>query len=172
MARFELDSPQMGTGRGRAWLSWILLALPLALFVAGCGAEDHPNDPRPPQAVEVTVSISDARLSVQPSRVGYGDSDQPMSQNRDQPQAELSSSRPLTVSFTVSNLTDYDTALQIEGAANETTQTVIAQGTNGFKVDLPSGDYFIYANGVPGSPSTNFSIGPKRPSSQNDLLLP
>ena len=162
----------MGTGRGRTALSWILLALPLGLFATGCGAEDHPNDPRPPQAVEITVSIDERRLSIQPNQVGYGESDQPMSHKRGQQQAELSSSRPLTVSFTVSNLTDYDTALQIEGPANETTETVIAQGTNAFKVDLPSGDYFVYANGVPGTPTTNFSIGPDRPSSQNDLLLP
>ena len=162
----------MGTGRGRTALSWILLALPLALFAAGCGSEDHPNEPRPPQAVEVTVSISDNRLSVQPSEVGYGNSDQPMSQNIDQPQAELSSSRPLTISFTVSNLTDYDTVLQFEGPASESSPKVIAQGTNGFKFDLPSGDYFIVATGIPGTPQTSFSIGPKRPSSQNDLLLP
>ena len=162
----------MGTGRGRAALSWVLLALPLGLFAAGCGAEDHPNNPRPPQAVEVTVSIDDSRLSIQPSEVGFGQSDQPMSQNSGQPQAELSSSRPLTVSFTVSNLTDFDTPLQIEGPANETTETVIAQGTNGFKIDLPTGEYFIYAAGVPGTPEAPFSIGGGRPSSQNDLLLP
>lgn len=162
----------MGTGRGRTALSWILLALPLALFAAGCGAEDHPNEPRPPQAVEVTASISDTRLSVEPSKVGYGDSDEPMSQNVDQPQEELSSSRPLTVSFTVSNLTDYDTTLQIEGPAAEESPVVIAQGTNGFKLDLPTGEYFVVAAGVPGTPETAFSIGPQRPSSQNDLLLP
>jgi len=162
----------MGTGRGRAALSWVLLALPLGLIAGGCGAEDHPNEPRPPQAVEVTVSIDDSRLSVQPSEVGFGESDQPMSQNTGQPQAELSSSIPLTVSFTVSNLTDFDTPLQIEGPANETTETVIAQGTNAFKVELPTGEYFIYAAGVPGTPESAFSIGGDRPSSQNDLLLP
>jgi hypothetical protein len=162
----------MGTGRGRSALSWVLLALPLALFAAGCGSEDHPNDPRPPQAVEVTASIDDSRLSIQPSRIGFGDSDQPMSQNEGQPQAELSSARPLTISFTVSNLTDYDTALQIEGPATETTETIIAQGTNGFKVDLPAGNYFVVAEGVPGTPESALSIGPERPSSQNDLLLP
>ena len=153
-------------------MSWVLLALPLGLLASGCGAEDHPNEPRPPQAVEVTVSIADTRLSVQPSEVGYGQSDQPMSQNRDEPQTELSSSRPMTVSFTVSNLTDHDTALQIEGPASETSELVIAQGTNAFKVELPTGEYFIYAEGVPGTPESRFSVGPDRPSSQNDLLLP
>ena len=162
----------MGTGRGRAALSWVLLALPLALFAAGCGAEDHPNEPRPPQAVEVSVSITDTRLSVQPSSVGFGDSDQPMSQNRGEPQAELSSNRPLTVSFTVVNLTDQNTQLQIEGPASETSETVIAQGTNRFKVELPTGEYFVTADGVPGTPETSFSVGGQRPSSQNDLLLP
>ena len=109
---------------------------------------------------------------MQPSQVGFGESDQPMSQNLDQPQTELSSSRPLTLSFTVSNLTDYDTTLQIEGPASEESPVVIAQGANGFKLDLPTGDYFISATGVPGTPESRFSIGPKRPSSQNDLLLP
>jgi hypothetical protein len=150
----------------------VLCALPLALFWAGCGAEDHPNNPRPPLAVEVTASISDSRLSIQPRSVGYGRSDQPMTQNRDQPQTELPSSRPMTVSFTVSNLTDHDTALQIEGTQSETSPNITAGGTGSFKVDLPTGEYFIYANGVPGTPQTGFSIGPNRPSSQNDLLLP
>jgi hypothetical protein len=162
----------MGTGRGRAALSWVLPALALALFASGCGAEDHPNNPRPPLAVEVTVSIADSSLSVEPRAVGFGNSDQPMSQNRGEPQAELDSSRPMTVSFTVSNLTDYDTPLQIEGPTTETTNKVTANGTGQFKVDLPTGEYFIYAAEVPGTPQTSFSIGPKRPSSQNDLLLP
>ena len=162
----------MGTGRGRAALSCVLLALALGLFASGCGAEDHPNEPRPPQAVEVSASINEERISVQPGAVGYGDSDEPMSQNRDEPQTELSSNIPMTVSFTVSNLTDFDTTLQIEGPTSETSETVIAQGTNGFKVELPTGEYTVTAAGIPGTPETTFSIGPKRPSSQNDLLLP
>ena len=162
----------MGTGRGRAALSWVLPVLALAFFAAGCGSEDHPNDPRPPLAVEVTVSISENRISVEPGTVGFGDSDQPMSQNRDEPQAQLDSSRPLTVSFTVSNLTSYDTPLRIEGPMTETTNKVVAGSANSFKVELPTGEYSISAAEVPGTPEAPFSIGPKRPSSQNDLLLP
>jgi hypothetical protein len=78
----------------------------------------------------------------------------------------------MTVSFTVSNLTDYDTTLRLEGPASEESPKIIAQGANGFKIDLPSGNYLVVASGVPGTPDTAFSVGPKRPSSQNDLLLP
>lgn len=162
----------MGTGRGRGRLPWALVALALALFVAGCGAEDHPNDPRPPVAVEVTISITEDRVSIQPSDIGYGDSDQPMSQNEREPQEDLGSGRPLTVSFTVSNLTDFDTPLQIEGPVSETSGPVIADSPGSFKFDLPTGEYFVAATGIPGSPEAGLSIGPKRPSSQNDLLLP
>ena len=164
----------MGTGRRRATLPLALLALALALAlpIAGCGSEDHPNEPRPPLPVEVTVSISDGRLSVQPQAVAFGRSDQPMSQNEGQPQQQLSTDLPLTVSFTVTNITDFDTPLQIEGPTSETSNPVTGGGTGSFRFDLPSGDYLIVANGVPGAPQTAFSIGPKRPSSQNDLLLP
>ena len=162
----------MRDGRGRAALSWVLLALPLALFAAGCGAEDHPNKPRPPQTVVVTATISEDRLSVQPNNVGYGKSDQPMSQNRGLPQPELDSGRPLTVSFTVSNLTDYDSVLQVEGPASDASAPINAQGVGSFKFELPTGDYTIAATGVPGSPSSRFAVGPKRLSAQNDLLLP
>lgn len=162
----------MGIGRGRATLPCLLFGLATLLLLAGCGAEDHPNDPRPPLSAQVTVSIQPGRLSIQPNEAGYGNDNQAMSQNDRQAEPELSSDRPLTVTFTVANLTDFDTPLQIEGPASESTNKVIGNGTGTFKVDLPTGEYLIAATGVPGSPDTTFSVGPRRISSQNDLLLP
>ena len=163
----------MGTGRGRAALSWVASRSRWALIAGGCGAEDHPNEPRPPQAIEVTVSINDTRLSVQPREVGFGESDQPMSQNTGQPQAELSSSIPLTVSFTVSNLTDFDTHLQIEGPADETTRDGDRPAARTpSRSNCPTGEYLIYAAGVPGRRSPLQRSGRDRPSRRTTCCCP
>jgi hypothetical protein len=45
----------------------------LGLGLAGCGGDDDfANTPRPPAAITVSVAISQARVTVSPSRVGAG----------------------------------------------------------------------------------------------------
>ena len=43
-----------------------------AVLVAGCGAEDFPNDPRPPAPVELSARIDDGGVVVAPSEIGAG----------------------------------------------------------------------------------------------------
>ena len=38
----------------------------VALLGAGCGAEEHPNDPRPQPPTRVSVAISESAITVQP----------------------------------------------------------------------------------------------------------
>jgi hypothetical protein len=49
----------------------------LALLIVGCGGDDHENLPRPPQAPEVTGTISDRTIRLQPEAVAVGDSGTP-----------------------------------------------------------------------------------------------
>ena len=76
----------MGRGRGKPALAILLGAIALGLPLSGCGAEDHPNDPRPPTPIEVSVNIAEKGLTVSPSRIAYpGSTGQNISQNEDRP---------------------------------------------------------------------------------------
>jgi len=163
----------MGTGRWRAGTCCVLSTLAFGLIAAGCGTEDHPNDPRPALPIEVTAAISDGRLSVEPNTIGFrtGGSEQPLDANEGQKNPELSSDLPVTVSFTVANTTETDTAIQISGAVDHRSPPILASGTGDFKLELPTGEYTVSAVGVPQA-ETTFKVGPVRISTQNDLLLP
>jgi hypothetical protein len=145
-----------------------------ALLVAGCGAETHANDPRPPSPAEVTASISQKAVSVQPIAVGTanGAGQQAMNQNEGQNGPQISSKTPLTVSFTIANLTNFRTQLEIQGPVSKTSPPLLAQGTANFKANLPTGTYKITAADIPAATAATFKIGPVRTSSANNLLLP
>ena len=145
-----------------------------AFLVAGCGAEEHANDPRPASPSEVTASISQTAVSVQPSAIGVGGSQgtQPLGQNAGQKEPTISSKTPMTVAFTIANLTNFRTQLEIQGPVNKTSPPLLAQGTANFKADLPTGSYTITAADIPAATAAHFKVGPKRTSSANDLLLP
>lgn len=145
----------------------------LALALAGCGAEEHANDPRPPIPTTVSVSISESKVSAQPRAVGFaGETGQAISQNEGVANPEIGSETPLNVVFTVANLTGTDTRLEFQGAKDATSNLVVANGTARYEVSLPTGEYLIEAADIPTAVGARFSVGPDRVSSQNDLLLP
>jgi hypothetical protein len=162
----------MGRGRTPA-IACALGTLAVALAVAGCGAEEHANDPRPATPTEVTASISEKKVNVEPAAIGVtGRNQQPLSQNESQTDPDLGSNTPLDVIFTVANLTDVDTHLEIEGPKNATSTLITGNGSGNYQVALPTGEYLISAADIPGAAAARLSIGPDRTSSQNDLLLP
>src|SRR5215211_6789397 len=115
----------------------------LALAAAGCGAEDHPNEPRPAVPLEVSTKVGDDKVVVSPSRLGAG----------------------LAV-FTISNQTDDIVQLALAGP-------IEAGGvTDTFKVAMEEGLYEVSAGAEASSRPAELTIGPTRKSSQNELLLP
>jgi len=164
----------MGRGSARPGLAYAIGALAVALSLAACGAEEHANDPRPPIATEVTVSISDDQVSAQPAVVGRAgkDSSQAVSQNADVENPSIDSSTELSVVFTVANLTDTDSRLEIKGPKDDSSTLIVGNGTTRYEVALPTGEYLISAADIPGATAARFTVGPDRVSSQNDLLLP
>ncbi len=164
----------MGRGRGRQAIPAALGALAVGLLGFGCGSESHPNDPRPPIAAEVTVSISDISISAQPARVGVKSaSTAPLTQN-DVEEPEADPKAALVVNFTTSNTTATDTTLEIHGPGGfeKRSGPVVAMGNNVFKIGLPNGHYTLEAADLPGAKPAPFFVGSARVSSQNDLLLP
>jgi hypothetical protein len=121
-----------------------------ALAAAGCGAEDHPNEPRPPAPLEVSAKVGDDKVVVSPSRFGAG----------------------LAV-FTISNQTDDMVQIALEGPTEAVSEPIDAGGvTDSFKVPMEEGLYEVSAGAEANSKPAEVTIGPKRKSSQNELLLP
>jgi hypothetical protein len=119
-----------------------------ALAIAGCGDEDFKNDPRPPAPIELGALINDGGVRLSPTKnIGAG---------------------PATI--TISNQTADPARLVFEGPTNDSSDQIIAGGTGSMKVDLAEGDYTVST--AEGGRSQDLSVGPERPSSQNDLLLP
>jgi hypothetical protein len=134
--------------RGRAPAVLVATVLLAAVVAAGCGRNDFNNDPRPPIPAEVSVKIASDGVVVSPKEFGAG-----------------------LVNFTVANLTNETGSLAIHGPT-DTTSDVIAPGdAETVKVDVKSGSYEASVDGFRVAPFA-FTVGPERPSGQNQLLLP
>jgi hypothetical protein len=122
----------------------------LALAAAGCGAEDHPNEPRPPKPIEVTAQVDNKRVTVSPDKFGAG----------------------LAI-FTISNQSDSETSLTLEGPIEDESVPILPGNvTDTFKVAMETGDYVVGAGTDSSAAPAEVRVGPERPSSQDDLLLP
>jgi hypothetical protein len=120
----------------------------MALAVAGCGRNDFENNPRPPIPAEVSVKIARDGVAVSPREFGAG-----------------------LVNFTVANLTDKPGSLAIHGPVNTNSDQIPPAGASTVKIDMKTGTYEASVDGIAVRPF-RFTVGPERPSGQNDLLLP
>jgi hypothetical protein len=122
----------------------------LGIAAAGCGSEDHPNEPRPPSPVEITARVDEDVVDVSPSEFGAG----------------------LAV-FTISNQSESVVELTIDGPVAATSPPIEPNAvTDDFKVDMREGEYEVSAGTESQAKPTELVIGPERPSAQNELLLP
>lgn len=123
-------------------------ALLVALIVTGCGRDDFENDPRPSIPAEVAVKIADSGVGVSPKVFGAG-----------------------LVNFTIANLTDRPGTLAIHGPVDADSNEIPPGAAETLKVQVKSGTYEASVSGIALRPFS-FTVGPDRPSGQNDLLLP
>jgi hypothetical protein len=122
----------------------------VGLTAAGCGSDDHPNEPRPAKPIEVTARVDNDVVQVSPSEFGAG----------------------LTV-FTISNQSDEAVALTLDGPVAATSQTLEPSAvSDDFKVDLQEGTYEVTGGLESRAKPQELVIGPARPSAQDELLLP
>jgi hypothetical protein len=145
-----------------------------ALLVAGCGAEEHVNDARPQPSTRVSVAISEEAISVQPGRVAIGpEPTQQIPQNQHVKQPTVRSNAPLNVIFVAANLTDTDSHLEVRGQGKDLSSKPLYANANGtLQAILPTGVYTVSAADIPGAKPARLVVGPRRTSSENDVLLP
>lgn len=150
------------------------LAGATALF-AGCGESRHDNEQRPQVSTQVTLTINQDEVIVQPVKIAMGrEKFQEIPQNQGYPEPPLKQGqgRPLDVTIVAANQTPTDTKLRIRGAKETESDTVFARSPGKFQVDLPTGSYTISAVGLPEARPARLTVGSYRASSQNDVLTP
>lgn len=153
---------------------WLIGLGVLALLSAGCGAEEHVNDPRPQSPTRVSVAISEETIDVQPGRIAIGpEPTQQIPQNQHAKQPPVRSQEPLNVVFVAANLTDTDSQLEVRGAGKDlSSPPLYANGNGALQAILPTGVYRITAADIPAAKAAKLVVGPYRTSSENDVLLP
>ncbi len=146
----------------------------VALLGAGCGASEHVNDPRPQAPTRVSVAIGEGAITVQPPRIAIGpEPTQQIPQNVHTSQPPVRSKAPLNVVFVAANLTDTDSHLEVHGNGKDlSSQPLYANANVTLQAILPTGVYRISAADIPGAKPAKLVVGPRRTSSENDVLLP
>lgn len=127
------------------------LLVVVAAVVSGCGAEDFPNEPRPAATVELSARIDDGGVEFAPASIGAG-----------------------LATITISNQSGDEVQLDFNGPSNDSnrsTNPIPAGGVASLKLALEQGDYTIEPD-VDSISSGTLTVGPERPSAQNELLLP
>jgi hypothetical protein len=170
------DSTRRGTSfpsRGRLGRPLAALAA-LALVGAGCGAQEHVNDPRPQPPTRVSVAIAADSIDVQPGRIAIGpEPTQQIPQNVHAEQPQIDSKAPLNVVFVAANLTDVDSTLEVRGRGKEFTSKPLYRNSNvTLQTILPTGVYTISAADIPAAKPAKLVVGSYRSSSENNVLLP
>jgi hypothetical protein len=115
---------------------------------AGCGAASNPNNPRPPAQLEVSASVNSDRVQVSPDKFGGG-----------------------VVNFTVANLSGSPIRFSVTGPKKASTVEIQPGAPDYLKMNLTQGTYRATA-GKPKIRPATIRVGPERPSSQNQVLLP
>lgn len=125
-----------------------------AAFIAGCGEDDFKNEARAPVREALTGVIQDDEVTVSPSKLGAG-----------------------PVEITISNQTDQDHSITLEGESIIDRQGPVAPGdTVTIQKTLEPGSYEVKAGSEKAVPkeirAAVLEIGKKRRNSNNELLLP
>ena len=165
-------------GRGGLRAAAIAGLVGATALLAGCGESRHDNEQRPQVSTQVTLTINQDEVIVQPVKIAMGrEKFQEIPQNQDYPEPPLKQGqgRPLDVTLVAANQTPTDTKLRIRGAAldkDAESTTVFARSPGKFQVDLPTGSYTISDVGLPEARPARLTVGSYRASSQNDVLTP
>jgi hypothetical protein len=144
--------------RGKATLGTLLAGAGAVVLVAGCGDDDTDtgSGKRPPVPIIITASISTEHVSVSPRRFGAG---------------------PITL--IVSNQTGASQRVTLESddipgagpGVRQQTAPINPRDSAKLEADVQPGRYRVAVEGG-GIDAATVSVGARRPSAQNEVLLP
>ena len=156
--------------RVRGITSCIGLLVLAGILVAGCTAESHPNDPRPPVVPVVSVAVNEDSIELSPRAVGLpGQAAANVNQNRTAPENPADHSAPAVVNFRFSTQIRRRVPVRLEGPVDRIYRLAPAS-PDSFLVGLENG---IYRLSSPASRGTaRLLVGPGRVSPSGDLLTP
>jgi len=127
----------------------LLLGL-LAIALAACGESDDRNQNRPPVPINVSVQLGTKKVTASPAKFGAG---------------------PITL--LVANQSGASQTVTIDGPrVRQSVGPINPEDTATLKVSVQPGDYTLAAAEAGGLRPAKLTVGPKRPSGQNTLLLP
>lgn len=134
------------------------LSATVMLVIAGCGGSDsYDNAERPPAPLDVSINLTTDRVAVSPARIGAGPVVLLIANGSDR-------SRDVT-------LTAPDGSSSSCVDADASSGPINPQGTARIQLPLVEGDCVVgVADG--GLPPARLTVGPERPSGQDDLLQP
>jgi hypothetical protein len=129
-----------------------------AFALVGCGGDDadYANNPRPPAPINVTVAISDDKVSVSPRRFGAG---------------------PIVLLISNQSSDAQQVTLETDELGGDKpgirprTSPINPRGTTQLKVSVREGSYKLSVADDAIRPA-NLRVGAPRPSAQNELLQP
>jgi hypothetical protein len=127
-----------------------LCALGALAFAAGCGSEeDFENEPRAAAPIDLSASVSDQKVDVDPGEVGAG-----------------------LVNVTIANQASDAVRFTLVGPTDQASNEIPPGTVASLKVDLQEGDYEATAGEGSDIRPDSLTVGPARPTSQNELLQP
>lgn len=115
----------------------------------GCGSDTVTTENRPARTIEVSVRIGPKGVGVSPRYFGSG-----------------------LANFTIANLTEFPVSLAIEGPVEIRGTEIQPGGSENLQGDLQQGEYRAVAVTSSGLEDFTFAVGPPRPNSNQELLLP
>ena len=122
----------------------------LAIALAACGESDDRNQNRPPVPINVSVQLGTKKVTASPAKFGAG---------------------PITL--LVANQSGASQTVTIDGPrVRQSVGPINPEDTATLKVSVEQGDYTLAAAETGGLRPAKLTVGPKRPSGQNTLLLP
>jgi hypothetical protein len=128
----------------------VLLLLAVAVTIGACGGSDNRNRNRPPVPINVSVQIGPQKVTVSPAKFGAG---------------------PITL--LVANQSGASQTMTIDGPqVKQSVGPINPEDTATVKVSVQPGDYTLATDQAAGLRPARLTVGPKRPSGQNTLLLP
>jgi hypothetical protein len=126
------------------------LATLAVLSLAACGEDDFANEPaRAAATINVAARIDQRDVVVSPKRFGAG-----------------------LVYFSIVNFSDSPARFTLSGPKEAATQPIPPNAPGSLKIELPEGSYQVSAGNATSARPATLKVGPKRPGSENELLLP